>query len=135
MLVGAVCWQITLHESNRNYYFQGFGTCSLEQHPCDDEIYCHGSLLHTVQLKRLYNDSKTFVDRPIKKPRTEVTQNFIKFMEVGYSLTGILYSKQEYGHRYTIELFDSRKDWKKHQELLEKALKLNSKNLTFICTL
>ena len=62
--------------------------------PCDtpnSEIYCKGgvgSLLHTVQLAKIYeNDttrpdksSKTFVDQPIKYPVKNVLDNFKTFM-------------------------------------------------------
>ena len=62
--------------------------------PCDtpnSEIYCkggEGSLLHTVQLAKIYeNDttrpdksSKTFVDQPIKFTVQEVLDNFKQFM-------------------------------------------------------
>jgi alpha,alpha-trehalase len=30
--------------------------------PCDSPIYCHGEILHQVQLARPFHDSKTFVD-------------------------------------------------------------------------
>ena len=30
--------------------------------PCDDPIYCHGDILHEVELARPFADSKTFVD-------------------------------------------------------------------------
>ncbi|XP_069189020.1 trehalase isoform X2 [Procambarus clarkii] len=44
--------------------------------PCDSEIYCHGELLKTVQMARLYNDSKYFVDMTLKFPPTEVLTAF-----------------------------------------------------------
>ena len=54
--------------------------------PCDSEIYCIAdntySLLHVVQMARIYSDSKTFVDKPIKTSPKEVIQNFNEFMKV-----------------------------------------------------
>nr|BAH28889.1 trehalase [Polypedilum vanderplanki] len=44
------------------------------------EVYCHGNLLHTVQMARLYNDSKTFVDMKLKNPPHETIQLFNNFM-------------------------------------------------------
>ncbi|XP_076032352.1 trehalase-like [Oratosquilla oratoria] len=44
--------------------------------PCDSEIFCHGELLHHVQLAGLYPDSKTFVDKPLKNSPDEVLHNF-----------------------------------------------------------
>jgi len=34
--------------------------------PCQSEIYCHGEMLHTIQLAKLYHDSKTFVDKKLR---------------------------------------------------------------------
>src|SRR3990167_8007641 len=33
---------------------------------CDSEIYCNNALLCVVQTSGIYNDSKTFVDQPLK---------------------------------------------------------------------
>lgn len=30
--------------------------------PCDSPIYCHGDMLHQIELARPFADSKTFVD-------------------------------------------------------------------------
>ena len=52
--------------------------------PCDDEIYCafgEGTLMHTVQMARIYKDSKTFVDQPIKGTQRVVLSNFDKLMQ------------------------------------------------------
>ncbi|KAI9310892.1 putative neutral trehalase [Dichotomocladium elegans] len=43
---------------------------------CDSPIYCDGPLLRTVQLARLFPDSKTFVDMPTKKPLDQVLAAF-----------------------------------------------------------
>lgn len=40
----------------------GVHSAAEDPQPCDSPIYCYGELLKTVQLKRIYNDSKTFVD-------------------------------------------------------------------------
>ncbi|XP_011308384.1 trehalase isoform X2 [Fopius arisanus] len=48
--------------------------------PCSSEIYCHGELLHTVQMAQLYTDSKTFVDMKMKKPAAETLAAFRKMM-------------------------------------------------------
>ena len=53
--------------------------------PCDSPIYCiggPGTLLHTVQMSRLYNDSKTFVDKPLKHGPNQTLANFQLFMKV-----------------------------------------------------
>ena len=57
--------------------------------PCDNEIYCISrpdSLLHVVQMARLYKDSKTFVDKAVKTSPNLVLQNFQEMMKVGLFL-------------------------------------------------
>lgn len=53
--------------------------------PCDSKIYCissNQSLLHVVQMARLYKDSKTFVDKAIKTNQETVLKNFENLMKV-----------------------------------------------------
>lgn len=47
----------------------------------NSEIYCHGRLLDTVQMARIYNDSKTFVDMKLKQSPDVTLQAFDNFME------------------------------------------------------
>lgn len=84
-----------------NFYFV-CGYNDLPQ-PCDtpnSAIYCkggEGSLLHTVQLAKIYeNDtskldksSKTFVDQPIKTTVSDVLNKFEKFMVIRNPMTSI----------------------------------------------
>jgi alpha,alpha-trehalase len=59
----------------------------LYPYACDSLVYCvpvPGGLLHTVQMARLYTDSKTFVDKPLKYPEAEVLNNFTVMMEVRF---------------------------------------------------
>ena len=53
--------------------------------PCDSPIYCiggPGTILHTIQMARLYNDSKTFVDKPLIHSENQTLKNFEIFMKV-----------------------------------------------------
>lgn len=43
------------------------------------EIYCHGEILHDVQMARIYSDSKTFVDKKLLYPEKEIV---IKYQEL-----------------------------------------------------
>ena len=58
--------------------------------PCFSEIYCEAentnSLLHVVQMAKVYNDSKTFVDKALKSSPEDVLQNFNELMQVTPSL-------------------------------------------------
>lgn len=41
-------------------------------------IYCYGDILHVVMMLGVYNDSKIFVDKPLKKDPDEVIADFQK---------------------------------------------------------
>ncbi|XP_076675523.1 trehalase isoform X2 [Andrena cerasifolii] len=49
--------------------------------PCQSDVYCHGDLLHTIQMASIYKDSKTFVDMKMKHPPNETLLLFREFME------------------------------------------------------
>ncbi|XP_050451168.1 trehalase isoform X5 [Cataglyphis hispanica] len=49
--------------------------------PCPSEIYCHGELLHTIQMSSVYKDSKYFVDMKMKRPPNETLASFRDFMQ------------------------------------------------------
>ncbi|XP_014241434.1 trehalase [Cimex lectularius] len=49
--------------------------------PCENDIYCYGDILHTVQINEIFKDSKSFVDMKIKTSPEEVKSNFRKLME------------------------------------------------------
>ncbi|KAM5226873.1 trehalase [Hipposideros larvatus] len=44
--------------------------------PCESQIYCHGELLHQVQMAKLYQDDKQFVDMPLSSAPEQVLQSF-----------------------------------------------------------
>ncbi|GAB1310041.1 Trehalase [Madurella fahalii] len=44
--------------------------------PCDSPLYCHGEILHAIELARPFSDSKTFVDMPTIRPLEEVIAAF-----------------------------------------------------------
>ncbi|XKL66018.1 hypothetical protein PGB90_009438 [Kerria lacca] len=47
---------------------------------CDNAIYCHGRLLHTIQMSGIHTDSKTFVDMKIKTSEEDVLKKFDEMM-------------------------------------------------------
>lgn len=47
---------------------------------CNSQIFCQGLLLHTVQMAKVFNDSKTFVDMKLKYNETTTLENFDLFM-------------------------------------------------------
>ncbi|CAG9584378.1 unnamed protein product [Danaus chrysippus] len=48
---------------------------------CNSSIYCTGELLHTVQLARIFPDSKTFVDLKLQRTENETLNDFAKLMK------------------------------------------------------
>ncbi|XP_003796890.1 trehalase [Otolemur garnettii] len=54
----------------------GLGSQAALPPPCESLIYCHGELLHQVQMARLYQDDKHFVDMPLSSTPDKVLQRF-----------------------------------------------------------
>lgn len=50
--------------------------------PCESQIYCHGELLHQVQMAQLYQDDKQFVDMSLATSPDEVLQKFSELATV-----------------------------------------------------
>ncbi|XP_058400720.1 trehalase [Diceros bicornis minor] len=46
-----------------------------------NQIYCHGELLHQVQMAQLYQDDKQFVDQPLSSAPDQVLQRFNELAE------------------------------------------------------
>lgn len=47
---------------------------------CNSPVYCQGKLLDTVQMARIFNDSKSFVDMRMKFPQEEILKKFDALM-------------------------------------------------------
>ncbi|XP_070931766.1 trehalase isoform X3 [Macaca nemestrina] len=54
----------------------GLGSQEALPPPCESEIYCHGELLHQVQMAKFYQDDKQFVDMPLSIAPEQVLQTF-----------------------------------------------------------
>lgn len=94
--------------------------------PCDSEIYCYGNLLHTVQMARLFNDSKHFVDMSLKASPNDTLRAFQDLM----SETGSKPSKEQVS-AFVDENFNAPgsefvkwtpPDWKPNPEFLDKVV-------------
>ncbi|CAH0562445.1 unnamed protein product [Brassicogethes aeneus] len=48
---------------------------------CPSEIYCHGPLLDTIQMAKIYPDSKTFVDMKLRRSPNETLDIFYTWMK------------------------------------------------------
>ncbi|CAG9530312.1 unnamed protein product [Cercopithifilaria johnstoni] len=49
-----------------------------EKHSPNYIIYCQGELLHAVMMLNIFKDSKTFVDKPLKRDPVEIAADFKK---------------------------------------------------------
>lgn len=49
-----------------------------EKHSPNYIIYCQGELLHAVMMLNIFKDSKTFVDKPLKRDPAEIAADFKK---------------------------------------------------------
>ncbi|KAJ8675851.1 hypothetical protein QAD02_011637 [Eretmocerus hayati] len=47
---------------------------------CESPIYCYGKLLDVIQMSGVFNDSKDFVDLPMKYDKAEILQRFNDLM-------------------------------------------------------
>ncbi|XP_060878731.1 trehalase-like [Metopolophium dirhodum] len=43
---------------------------------CPSDIYCHGELLDDIQMQQLYSDSKTFVDKKLRRSEAEIIKSY-----------------------------------------------------------
>ncbi|BES96787.1 alpha,alpha-trehalase [Nesidiocoris tenuis] len=91
--------------------------------PCDNDIYCYGPLLHTVQMAELYVDSKTFVDMKMKRSRDETMMLFEEMINRTAN-----HPTLDDIERFVNESFDppgsefepwEPSDWKQHPRFLE----------------
>ena len=115
--------------------------------PCDHEVFCapgEHTILHEVQKAKIYKDSKTFVDMPMKFKRDKVLENFKNLTDYGFAtlLKFVDDNFDKEGHE--LESFTP-VDWIENPEFVETikdenfkklALKMNSiwKNLTRVIT-
>ena len=58
------------------YFVLKSNLAASEKPACTSRIFCQGNLLRTVQMARIFNDSKTFVDMRMQKDEAEVLQAF-----------------------------------------------------------
>jgi alpha,alpha-trehalase len=48
-----------------------------ERYACDNRIFCQGKILHSVQMAKIFDDAKTFVDMRMKYDVADIERNFI----------------------------------------------------------
>ena len=95
-------------------------TSANERYACDNQIFCQGKILHSVQIAKIFDDAKTFVDMRMKYDIADIERNFStlgmkpsqaqlkKFVEENFSPAG-----------YDLEPFNPA-DWVEKPERLNK---------------
>lgn len=65
-------------EKDSNHFVSSVDTWKSMKHAadCTHPIYCQGELLATIQKSKIFNDSKTFVDMPLRYDVETVLRNF-----------------------------------------------------------
>ncbi|KAJ1675707.1 hypothetical protein EV182_000737 [Spiromyces aspiralis] len=69
---------------------------------CDSPIFCDSPLLKAVQLSGIFKDSKTFVDKPTKRPVTQVLEAFAKLPENPSKETLSRFVNENFGDEFSI---------------------------------
>ncbi|XP_029340944.1 trehalase-like [Acyrthosiphon pisum] len=107
--------------------FFTFGTLTSSEYiplstACDSQIYCNGTLLHYVQMLKVFHDSKTFVDMQMKFSFNDTMKNFDQKMK-DWKYTPTKYLLEEFVN----EFFDKEDseleewtptDWIKNKEIV-----------------
>ncbi|KAI6192147.1 Trehalase [Aphelenchoides bicaudatus] len=77
-------------------YYRTHDAFKDEDHVCNRQIvgeragiYCHGRILESVMALKLYNDSKTFVDKPLLFTADVVLKNFEKIFPTDENITKV----------------------------------------------
>ena len=113
-----------------------------EDWPCDHEIFCKPdeSVLHEIQLAKIFKDSKTFVDMPMKFNIEKVLENFKKLTD--HSRTTLeTFVKENFDDEGTELETIQPSDWRENPKFIDEisddtfkdlALEMNNiwKNLT-----
>merc|ERR1719369_631921 len=105
-------------------------TLSTTDWPCDHQVFCKPGegILHEVQMNKIFNDSKTYVDMPMKSNTETVLSNFKKLPD---------YSKATL-EEFLKENFDAEgteleklqpDDWKENPKFIENIEDDNFKEL------
>lgn len=99
-----------------------------EKPACSSKIFCLGDLLRTVQMARVFNDSKTFVDMRLQKDEADVLQAF-KALPSNSSKEQVIKFVSNNFHPVAHDLEEwSPPDWKENPEIIDRIKDSNLKN-------
>ncbi|KAL9952754.1 hypothetical protein ACROYT_G040049, partial [Oculina patagonica] len=100
-----------------------------EKYACSSEIFCHGKLLDTVQMARIFNDSKTFVDMRLQKDAADVLKAFQALPQQNTSKEQVINFVKENFYPVGHDLEEwSPPDWKENPEFIDRIKDANLKN-------
>ena len=99
-----------------------------EKPACTSRIFCQGNLLRTVQMARIFNDSKTFVDMQMQKDEAEVLQAF-KALPASVSKEEVIKFVSDNFHPVGHDLQEwSPPDWKENPDVIDRIKDPNLKD-------
>lgn len=99
-----------------------------EKPACTSRIFCQGNLLRTVQMARIFNDSKTFVDMRMQKDEAEVLQAF-KALPSSVSKEEVIKFVSDNFHREGHDLQEwLPPDWKENPDVIDRIRDPNLKD-------
>ncbi|KAJ7384669.1 hypothetical protein OS493_020250 [Desmophyllum pertusum] len=103
-----------------------------EKPACSSQIFCRGDLLHTVQMARIFNDSKTFVDMRLAKDEADVLKAFKTFkpaLSSNVSKEQVMKFVKDHFHPVGHDLEQwSPPDWKENPAFIDRIKDANLKN-------
>ena len=99
-----------------------------EKPACGSRIFCQGNLLRTVQMARIFNDSKTFVDMRMQKDEADVLQAY-KALPSRASKEEVIKFVLDNFHRVGHDLEEwSPPDWKENPDVIDRIKDPNLKD-------
>jgi len=103
------------------------GFTSENEFKCTHPIYCQGNLLKTIQLSRIFSDSKTFVDMPLLEKPDVILKAFEEIPEKASNEELKNFISKYFGTRGTEIVAVEPKDWKMEIKLLKEVKDENLK--------
>ena len=99
-----------------------------EKPACTSKIFCQGNLLRTVQMARIFNDSKMFVDMRMQKDEADVLQAY-KALPSSVSKEEVIKFVSDNFHRVGHDLEEwSPPDWKENPDVIDRIKDPNLKD-------
>ncbi|OLY81013.1 Trehalase [Smittium mucronatum] len=87
--------------------------------PCDSQIFCQGDILKAVQLAAIFDDDKTFVDKPTTKPESQVIEAFSKLGDNATIDQIRTFVSENFGNETSLLIPANLTDWVENPKFLQ----------------